>query len=404
MSGFRVLGIAWRNAGASTHAAIADERDLIFAGFAAFLDPPKASAGSAIAALTGVGVTIKILSGDNEHVTQHVCGELGIPIAGIMTGAELSGISDEALLARLESVNLFCRVTPVQKNRIVLALKRGGHIVGFLGDGINDAPSLHTADVGISVDSAVDVAKEAADIILLDQDLAVLDRGVREGRRTFGNIMKYVMMGTSSNFGNMFSMAGAALVLPFLPMLPIQVLLNNLLYDLSEVPIPMDEVDPELTAAPTHWDIGFIRNFMLVPGPISSAFDFLTFGVLLFVFGATAPLFQTGWFVESLATQVLVIFVIRTRRNPSRSRPHRLLVIAAVAIVSIGVVLPYTPAGAWFGFVPLPFTFLLALGGMVLAYLLLAEVAKRWFYRRLPPSRAPRAAVVRPAVPFTGWH
>jgi P-type Mg2+ transporter len=319
-AGFRVLGIAWRNVGSPTHAATADERDLVFAGFAAFLDPPKATAGRAIAALAENGVAIKILTGDNEHVTQHVCRELSIPIAGTMTGAELAGLSDEALLARLDSVNLFCRVTPVQKNRIVLALKRAGRVVGFLGDGINDAPSLHTADVGISVDSAVDVAKEAADIILLEHDLSVLDRGVREGRRTFGNIMKYVMMATSSNFGNMFSMAGAALILPFLPMLPIQVLLNNLLYDLSEIPIPMDEVDPELTVAPTRWDIGFVQNFMLVLGPISSAFDFLTFGLLLLVFGANAALFQTGWFVESLATQVLVIFIIRTRRNPLRSR------------------------------------------------------------------------------------
>ncbi|MFZ0623923.1 MAG: magnesium-translocating P-type ATPase, partial [Pseudolabrys sp.] len=247
--GFRVLGIAWREEPASqTHVVVSDERDFVFAGYAAFLDPPKASAGTAIAALERSGVGIKIITGDNERVTQYVCTQLGIPVEGLLTGTELAALSEEALSARIEGTNLFCRVNPSQKNRIILALKRRGHVVGYLGDGINDAPSLHTADVGISVDGAVDVAKDAADIILLEHDLGVVERGVREGRRTFGNIMKYIMMGTSSNFGNMFSMAGASLILPFLPMLPIQILLNNFLYDLSEVPIPMDEVDDELLA------------------------------------------------------------------------------------------------------------------------------------------------------------
>ncbi|MGA7598113.1 MAG: magnesium-translocating P-type ATPase, partial [Pseudolabrys sp.] len=254
--GFRVLGIAWREEPASqTHVVVADEHDFVFAGYAAFLDPPKASAGQAIAALERSGVGIKIITGDNERVTQYVCTQLDIPIEGLLTGTELAALSEEALSARIEETNLFCRVNPSQKNRIILALKRRGHVVGYLGDGINDAPSLHTADVGISVDGAVDVAKDAADIILLEHDLKVVERGVREGRRTFGNIMKYIMMGTSSNFGNMFSMAGASLILPFLPMLPIQVLLNNFLYDLSEVPIPMDDVDDELLAQPRHWDI-----------------------------------------------------------------------------------------------------------------------------------------------------
>ena len=356
--GFRVLGIAWREEPASqTHVVVSDERDFVFAGYAAFLDPPKASAGTAIAALERSGVGIKIITGDNERVTQYVCAQLGIPVEGLLTGTELAALSEEALSARIEGTNLFCRVNPSQKNRIILALKRRGHVVGYLGDGINDAPSLHTADVGISVDGAVDVAKDAADIILLEHDLEVVERGVREGRRTFGNIMKYIMMGTSSNFGNMFSMAGASLILPFLPMLPIQILLNNFLYDLSEVPIPMDEVDDELLAQPRHWDIKFIRNFMLVLGSVSSIFDFLTFGLLLWVFNATEALFQTGWFMESLATQVLVIFVIRTRGSPLRSRPNPLLAGTSLTVAAVGILLPYTAIGRWFGFVPLPLPF-----------------------------------------------
>ena len=298
-AGFRALGVAWRELEPDrARAAVADEQQLVFAGFVVFSDPPKASAGAAIAALGAKGVGVKILSGDNERVTQHVCAALGIPITGLLTGTEIEALDDEALAARLEETNLFCRVTPVQKNRIILSLRHRGHVVGYLGDGINDAPSLHTADVGISVDSAVDVAKDAADIILLQQDLGVLERGVTEGRRAFGNIMKFIMMAMSSNFGNMFSMAGATLILPFLPMLPVQILLNNLLYAVSEMPIPLDEVDSEITEKPEHWDMRFIRNFMLVMGPVSSIFDFLTFGLLLLVFHANEALFQTGWFIE----------------------------------------------------------------------------------------------------------
>jgi Mg2+-importing ATPase len=401
--GFRVLGIAWREEPASqTHVVVSDEHDFVFAGYAAFLDPPKASAGAAIAALERSGVGIKIITGDNERVTQYVCTQLGIPVEGLLTGTELTALSEEALSARIEETNLFCRVNPSQKNRIILALKRRGHVVGYLGDGINDAPSLHTADVGISVDGAVDVAKDAADIILLEHDLEVVERGVREGRRTFGNIMKYIMMGTSSNFGNMFSMAGASLILPFLPMLPIQVLLNNFLYDLSEVPIPMDEVDDELLAQPRHWDIKFIRDFMLVLGSVSSIFDFLTFGLLLWVFNATETLFQTGWFMESLATQVLVIFVIRTRGSPLRSRPNPFLAGTSLAVAAVGILLPYTAIGRWFGFVPLPLTFLAALGAMVVCYLVLAEVVKRWFYRRFPPHGVTRSPILRSQFPLTG--
>jgi len=380
--GFRVLGIAWREVPADhPHAVIGDEAELVFAGFAAFLDPPKESAGSALAALQESGISVKIVTGDSELVTQHVCGQLNIPVIGILTGKEMAAMDDTALRVRVEKANLFCRVNPAQKERVILALKARGHVVGYLGDGINDAPSLHAADVGLSVDSAVDVAKEAADMILLDHDLHVLHDGVLEGRRTFGNIMKYIMMGTSSNFGNMFSMAGAALFLPFLPMLPTQILLNNVLYDLSEVPIPLDEVDPEELRKPRIMDMSFIRNFMLMIGPISSAFDFLTFYVMISVLNADEKLFQTGWFVESLCTQVLVIFVIRTRGNPFKSRPHPVLVATSLAIALIGAVLPFTPVGSYFGMVPPPARFYFILGGMALAYLLIVEVAKQGFYR-----------------------
>lgn len=389
--GFRVLGIAWREVSADhSHAMVGDETELVFAGFAAFLDPPKESAGAALAALTDSGISVKIVTGDSELVTQHVCGQLDIPVTGVLTGKEMALMDDTALRARVEKANLFCRVNPAQKERVILALKARGHVVGYLGDGINDAPSLHAADVGLSVDSAVDVAKEAADMILLDHDLNVLYDGVMEGRRTFGNIMKYIMMGTSSNFGNMFSMAGAALFLPFLPMLPTQILLNNVLYDMSEVPIPLDQVDPEELRKPRVMDIGFIRNFMLVIGPISSAFDFLIFYVMLHVLNADARLFQTGWFIESLCTQVLVIFIIRTRGNPFKSRPHPALVATSLGIATLGAVLPFTPLGAYFGFVQPPAQFYFILGGMALAYLVVVEIAKRGFYRWYESHRAVR--------------
>ena len=381
--GFRVLGIAWRIVGQThAHAVVDDESELVFAGFAGFFDPPKASAAAAMQALQQAQVQVKILTGDNEFVTRHLCAQLQIPVAGVLTGAELAQLDEPALIAQVERVNLFCRVSPVQKTRILDALRARGHAVGFLGDGINDAPSLHAADVGISVDGAVDVAKEAADLILLERDLGVLGAGVIEGRRTFGNIMKYVMMATSSNFGNMFSMAGAALFLPFLPLLPVQILLNNFLYDMSEVPLPMDTVDSDDTRQPRHWDMRFIRDFMWVVGPVSSAFDFLTFYVVLHWFQAGEALFRTAWFVESLTTQVLVIFIIRTRHAPLQSRPHPWLVIAALAIIFIAAALPFTALGqAYFSFVPLPAPMLLALAGLVLCYLAMVEMAKRRFYR-----------------------
>ncbi|MGE5178543.1 MAG: magnesium-translocating P-type ATPase [Bacteroidota bacterium] len=381
--GFRVLGIAWKATPRDqVHAVVDDETELVFAGFAAFEDPPKASAAEALRALTASGVSVKVVTGDNELVTQHVCGELGLAVTGVLTGGEIHAMSDPALAARAEGVTLFCRVTPPEKNRVIQALRSRGHVVGYLGDGINDAPSIHSADVGISVDGAVDVAKEAADLILLDHDLGVVHRGVLEGRRTFGNIMKYVRMGTSSNFGNMFSMAGATLILPFLPMLPVQILVNNFLYDISEIPIPLDSVDAESLERPRHWSMASIRNFMLVVGPVSSIFDFLTFYVMFHVFHAGQELFRTGWFVESLATQVLVIFVIRTRGNPLRSRPSSILVATSLAVVAVATALPYTPLGARLGFVPVPGLFFLILAGMVVAYLAMVQTVKIWFYRR----------------------
>jgi Mg2+-importing ATPase len=380
--GFRVLGIASRQVGMDhSHAVVSDETELVFAGFAAFLDPPKETAKKALAGLAADRVAVKVVTGDNELVTQHICAQLGLPVTGVLTGAEIQQIGDQALMARVEQVNLFCRVTPSQKNRVILALKRRGHVVGYLGDGINDAPSLHSADVSISVDSAVDVAKAAADMILLERDLGVLHAGVIEGRRTFGNIMKYIMMGTSSNFGNMFSMAGASLFLPFLPMLPLQILLNNLLYDVSELPIPLDRVDDDYLSRPRHWDMNFIRNFMLIIGPVSSVFDFLLFYIMLTVFHAGEALFHTGWFIESMATQVLVIFIIRTRKNPFKSRPNPWLIACSLTVVAAAVLLPFTPAGVYLGFVPPPAFFFLILIVMLLAYLLAVEGIKQWFFR-----------------------
>ena len=387
--GFRVLGVAWRDEPLQMdHAVVSDESALVFAGFCAFLDPPKASAGLALQAMAKSGVAVKIVTGDNERVTRHVCEQLGVAIEGLLTGSEISALNDDALRARVEGVNLFCRVNPAQKNRIILALKARGHVVGYLGDGINDAPSLHTADVGISVAGAVDVAKQAAAMILLEHDLMVLHAGILEGRRTFGNVMKYIMMATSSNFGNMFSMAAATLVLPFLPMLPLQILLNNLMYDVSEIALPLDDVDGEDLATPKRWSMGFIRNFMLTIGPISSLFDFLTFYLLNRLLQANEALFHTGWFVESIATQVLVIFVIRTRRNPLRSRPNRWLVLTSLGVVAMALALPFTPLAPWLGFAPLPPGYFVLLAILLPSYLLMVEAAKQWFYRWLLPRTA----------------
>jgi len=386
VQGFRALGIASRSVDTSHKtAAITDETSLVFSGFAVFLDPPKASAGETIQAMAAAGISMKVLTGDNELVTRHVFAEIGVPVTGVLTGEALTQLSEEALIGQLPRVNLFCRVNPQQKHRVLMALKRVGHVVGFMGDGINDAPALHAADVGISVDGAADVARAAADLILLEHDLSVVREAVLYGRRTVQNVSKYVLMGSSSNFGNMFSMAGAALFLPFLPMLPIQILLNNLLYDVSEIAIPFDQVDQEAVAAPVKWDVRLIEKFMLVFGPVSSIFDFLTFYALLSLFGAGEALFQTGWFIESMTTQILVVFAIRTRRRFYRSKPHPFLVTMALGSVTAAAVLPLLPLGRWFGFVTPPPLFFVYLIGATVAYLALVEVSKVVFYRILAP-------------------
>ena len=389
--GLRALGVASRLAGSTAgtsnkdSAAISDETDMVFAGFAVFLDPPKASAGATIRSLEKSGVIVKVVTGDNELVSRHVFAELGLSVTGVLTGDTLDRISEEALIGRLPSTNLFCRINPQQKHRILLALKRRGDVVGFMGDGINDAPALHAADVGISVDGAADVARAAADLILLEPDLAVVGDAVAAGRAAVQNVTKYVLMGASSNFGNMFSMAGATLILPFLPMLPIQILLNNLIYNVSEIAIPFDNVDPETVAKPLKWDIKLIERFMLVFGPVSSVFDFVTFWVMLSLFHAGEVLFQTGWFIESMVTQTLVVFCIRTRRIFFRSQPGGFLTVMNMGAIAAAIALPFLPwgVGAWFGFAAPPPLFFLFLAVATIAYLALVEIAKAIFYRAL---------------------
>jgi Mg2+-importing ATPase len=360
-----------------------DEHDLVLAGYVTFFDPPLEGAAEVLESLRGDGVQVKILTGDNELVARHVCSRVGHNSGRIVMGEELDRMSDAALAQVSEQATVFARVSPAQKNRIIIALKSRGHVVGFLGDGINDAPSLHAADVGISVSNAVDVAKDAAQIILLEHNLRVLHSGIIDGRKAFGNVMKYLLMGTSSNFGNMFSMAAASLFLTFLPMLPTQILLNNFLYDVSQISIPSDNVDPALLHRPKRWQIGFIRQFMMIIGPISSIYDFLTFFIMLKVFHASEQLFHTGWFVESLATQTLVLFVIRTGGNPLRSRPSLPLTITTLLVVVVGIALPFTPLNLVLGFTPLPAKYFLFLLGMTVTYLMLVEVVKRRLKQRL---------------------
>jgi Mg2+-importing ATPase len=389
-AGHRIVAVASRPAAATLSAVTAaDEQQLGLLGFLVFLDPPKTSAAPALKRLADLGVTVKVVTGDNAAVAVTVCEQLGLPAANVLTGADLDALDDDTLLDRIAATTVFARVSPEHKARIVRAERRRGVDVAFLGDGVNDAVALHAADVGVSVDTASDVAKDAADVILLEKDLNVLADGVLEGRRIFANTIKYVLMGTSSNFGNMFSAAIASAVLSFLPMLPGQILLNNLLYDASQLAIPTDEVDPEQLARPSRWDIHFIRRFMLVFGPLSSLFDFATFAILAWGFDANATLFRTGWFVESLATQTLVIFVIRTRRSPFwRSRPSVPLLLAAIGAVTLGALLPLTPLAGGLGFTRPPARLYLVLAGMVVGYLLLIETVKRWFFASLPrPSR-----------------
>jgi Mg2+-importing ATPase len=381
--GLRVLAVAYRWLEPRDAYSRDDEANLVLAGFVSFADPVLPGVADVLAELKRDGITVKILTGDNELVAHHVCRNIALDDRQIASGDDIARNDDAALGHLAEQASVFTRVSPAQKNRIILALKRRGHVVGFIGDGINDAPSLHTADVGISVMTAADVARDAADVILGQPSLRVLHRGILEGRRASGNLMKYLLMGTSSNFGNMFSMAAAAVFLPFLPMLPTQILLNTFLYDLAQVTIPSDNVDDSYLRRPQHWDMRVIRDFMLFIGPISSIFDFLTFYVLLAYFHAGDRLFHTGWFVESLATQTLVLFVIRTMGNPFRSRPSRSLTITTLLIVGVGVVLPMTPLAGILGFTSLPVSYFVFLIPAILTYLALVDVAKRQLARRL---------------------
>ena len=381
-SGTRVVAVASRPV---TLARLTreDECELSLDGFLCFSDPAKPNVQESLARLDRLGITVKIVTGDNGQVAAHLCGEVGLDPGEVVTGAALEALDDAGLLALLPRTTIFARISPEQKSRIIRAQRSLGATVGFLGDGVNDAIALHDADVGISVDSAADVAKDAADVVLLNKDLGIIADGVVEGRRIFANTIKYVLMGTSSNFGNMFSAAGASLFLSFLPMLPTQILLNNLLYDVSEMTIPTDNVDEELLARPSQWDIGLIRRFMAFFGPISSLYDFLTFAVMLWVFHAGPTLFRSGWFVESLTTQTLVIFVIRTRRVPFfKSRPSAPLLTATLACAALGVALPYVgPFARLFGFRPLPLLFLVVLAGMIVTYLALAQLGVALFFK-----------------------
>ncbi|MFF1719096.1 magnesium-translocating P-type ATPase [Streptomyces sviceus] len=388
-AGSRVVAVAARDADGQTSLTVADEYGLRLAGFLVFLDPPKTGAAASLRRLADLGITVKICTGDNALVAQKVCADLGLPPGRALTGRDIGELDDDQLTRAAEITTVFARVSPQDKARVVRALRRRGRDIGFLGDGVNDALALHAADVGLSVDTATDVAKDAADVLLLEKDLGVLADGVAEGRRIFANTIKYVLMGTSSNFGNMFSAAGASLVLAFLPMLPSQILLNNLLYDAGQLTIPTDHVDPEQLRAPSHWDIAFIRRFMLFFGPVSSAFDFLTFAIMIEIFHTGADLFRSGWFVESLATQALVVFAIRTRRVPFyRSRPSRPLLVSAIGVVAVGVALPMSPLAGPLGFESLPLGLLLTLGLMVVLYLVLIEGAKHVFYARLDARAA----------------
>ena len=380
--GFRVLAVATRDLSRRDAYGVADERELTLVGFLAFADPALPDARDAVAALRRDGVDVKILTGDNELVARHVCAEVGLDVSDLVLGSDIDRMTDSALGHVAEQSTVFARVSPAQKTRIILALKHRSHVVGYLGDGINDAPSLHAADVGISVASAVDVARDAAEIILLEPGLRVLHSGILAGRTAFGNVMKYLLMGTSSNFGNMLSMAGASLFLPFLPMLPTQILLNNFLYDLAQVTIPTDRVDESWVRRPQRWNIGVIRSFMLFIGPVSSIYDFVTFWVLLRLFHAGETAFHTGWFVESLATQTLVLFVIRTAGNPLRSRPSWPLAVTTIGLVVVGALLPYSPLARLLGFVPLPASFFGFLAAVSATYLVLVEGVKRLLLRR----------------------
>ena len=382
--GYRVLGVAVKSVIGQVHPFSKNgETDMTFAGFLLFFDPPKAGVKETIQALAKLGVQLKVITGDNKLVARHTGQVVGLGDAKVITGSELDDLRDEALWHAVEETTIFAGVDPNQKERIILALKKRGHVVGYMGDGINDAPSLHSADVGISVANAVDVAKEAADLVLLKQDLDVLREGIVQGRKTFANTLKYVFMATSANFGNMFSMAGASLFLPFLPMLPKQILLINFLTDLPEMTIASDRVDEVFVERPRRMDIKFIRRFMLIFGPLSSFFDFATFGVLLWLMKANEQSFQTGWFIESILSAGVVVFAIRTRLPFTRSRPSRAMLAVTGAVMLITLWLPYSPLAGLLGFTPLSISYLLVIFGIVMLYFLSAEMTKRWFYRQV---------------------
>ena len=381
--GFRTLGVAYRDVGADAKSGKEHEAQMTFLGFLTLFDPLQSGIVHSLQSLRDLGISLKLITGDNALVAANVSQQAGIASPNIVTGSDLRNMSREALTRRAPSVDVFAEVEPNQKESIILALKKAGHVVGYMGDGINDASALHAADVGISVANAVDVAKEAADIVLLEKDLEVLARGVREGRVTFANTLKYVFMATSANFGNMFSMAGASLFLSFLPLLPKQIMLTNLMTDFPEMTIATDSVDPEAVNRPRRWDIKFIRRFMVVFGLVSSLCDYITFGVLLLVMHADTAQFRTGWFVESVATASLIVLVIRTRKRFYESRPGKPLLLATLAIVALALLLPYTPLARPFGFVPLPPVFLAVLAGIMVFYVIAAETAKTIFYRKL---------------------
>jgi Mg2+-importing ATPase len=382
--GFRVLGVATKSlAGQAASYSAADETGLTLIGFLLFFDPPKADVQKAIEDLASRGVQIKIITGDNEKVARHVAETVHLPPMALLTGSALNSMSDEALWHAAEGTNIFAAVDPNQKERIILALRKTKHVVGYMGDGINDAPALHAADVGISVDTAVDVAKEAADFVLLKQDLGILREGIDVGRMTFANTLKYILMAVSSNFGNMFSMAGASLILPFLPMLAPQILLENFLSDIPSTAIASDNVDPEWVAKPRRWNTAFIRDYMVLFGLVSSVFDFLTFGVLLFIFHSTPEIFRTSWFLESLLTELVISLVIRTRRVFFRSRPGKLLLVGTLVFIGITLVLPYLPFSSIFGFIPLPLPLLLMMLGLTALYVVVTEITKKYFYSRM---------------------
>jgi Mg2+-importing ATPase len=380
--GFRVLAVAYCDVEKKSAYATSDERDLVLRGYVAFLDPPKETAAPAIQMLEEYGVTLKVLTGDNGSVARKVCEEVGLAIERIVTGSEIESLDDSQLAEVAEANQLFARLSPLHKERVIRALQRRGHVVGFLGDGINDAPALHAADVGISVDSAVDIAKESASIVLLEKSLLVLGDGVIEGRKVFANVLKYIRMGASSSFGNMLSVVGASAFLPFLPMAPLQVLVNDLLYDFSQISIPIDNVDPDQIAQPRAWAIDNIRRFIFRMGPVSSLFDYATFGVMIFVFGCLAPggakLFQTGWFVESIVTQTLIVHVIRTNRIPFlQSRSSVALMLTTFAIIAIGIWLPFSFLAPALGFVRLPAAYWPFLVFIIAAYLTSAYLVKQ---------------------------